>query len=219
MMAQYATGIETRDALIDAAGELAAEIGFDNVSTRAVAERAGENIGSIHYHFGTKEKLFEAVIAVVSRKWKQRSIAMVLKELEGELDRPEGQSRAIRAAVHHYLTLLFGHERPAWHCRVTYQVMQCAGPLQDLLLKEMVRPSHKAIIDLIRRIKPELSYREAFVHVGVMTMPLAFHADFMPAVLRFIGTRGYSDAYLQTLEDVIVRQTQLSLGLPPDEAS
>ena len=59
-MATYETSIKTKEALINAAGELAAEKGFASVSTRAIALRADENVGSIHYHFGSKEKLFEA---------------------------------------------------------------------------------------------------------------------------------------------------------------
>jgi AcrR family transcriptional regulator len=61
-MGEYSKGERTRLALIEATGELAAELGFSNVSTRAVAERSGENIGTIHYHFGGKDGLFVAVV-------------------------------------------------------------------------------------------------------------------------------------------------------------
>ena len=61
-MTTYSSGDSTKMKIINAAGELAAEVGFTNVTTRAVADRSGENIGSIHYHFGGKDGLFEAVI-------------------------------------------------------------------------------------------------------------------------------------------------------------
>jgi len=67
-MKKYASSEQTKEALINAAGELAAETGFPNVSTRAIAERANENIGSIHYHFGGKEQLFEAVVQEVVKR-------------------------------------------------------------------------------------------------------------------------------------------------------
>lgn len=41
---------ETREKLIDAAASLIPELGWDNVSSRRVAERAGVNLGVIHYH-------------------------------------------------------------------------------------------------------------------------------------------------------------------------
>ena len=50
-MSEYAISHLTREKLINAAGELAAQHGYRNVSMRAIAARAGENLGSIHYHF------------------------------------------------------------------------------------------------------------------------------------------------------------------------
>ena len=77
-MVVYRSSLKTRKGLINAAGELAAEKGFHSVSTRAVAERAQQNIGSIHYHFGSKQKLFEAVVLQVAERWQQSSLEEAL---------------------------------------------------------------------------------------------------------------------------------------------
>ena len=74
-MATYETSVKTREALISAAGQLAAQLGFASVSIRAIARHANENVGSIHYHFGSKEKLFEAVVRSVLQIWKENSIS------------------------------------------------------------------------------------------------------------------------------------------------
>jgi TetR/AcrR family transcriptional regulator, repressor for neighboring sulfatase len=44
-------------AVIEAAGELFSRSGFDGVSVRDIAKRAGVNHGLIHRHFGSKESL------------------------------------------------------------------------------------------------------------------------------------------------------------------
>ncbi len=49
---------ETRAAILTAAAEVIAEIGFENVRMRIVAERAGVSTAALHYHFDTREKLF-----------------------------------------------------------------------------------------------------------------------------------------------------------------
>lgn len=49
--------------ILDAAETQFAEHGFDGATTRAIAERAGVNLGLIHYHFTNKELLFERVVA------------------------------------------------------------------------------------------------------------------------------------------------------------
>ena len=55
-------GNETRKRLIKIAERLFAEHGVDAVSIRAVNAAAKLGAASIHYHFGSKEKLVEAVV-------------------------------------------------------------------------------------------------------------------------------------------------------------
>ena len=50
------------DRLISAAVSLFAEHGFDAVSTGAVATAAGLTQSMVHYHFGTKDKLWKAAV-------------------------------------------------------------------------------------------------------------------------------------------------------------
>ena len=49
---------ETRETILNAACEVIAEIGFENVRMRIVAERARVSTAALHYHFDTREKLF-----------------------------------------------------------------------------------------------------------------------------------------------------------------
>jgi len=57
-----ADGDITRAALIDAAAELFAAHGVDGVSIRSINSQAGLAAASVHYHFGSKDKLLEAVL-------------------------------------------------------------------------------------------------------------------------------------------------------------
>ncbi|MFH1154825.1 MAG: helix-turn-helix domain-containing protein, partial [Pseudomonadota bacterium] len=98
-MGTYSTGQATQDTLVNAAGELAAEKGFSNVPIRAVADRSGQNIGSIHYHFKSKKKLFEAVILAATRAIRERPIKDIIASFENRLDQPEIQAIALRAIV------------------------------------------------------------------------------------------------------------------------
>src|SRR5690349_13377226 len=52
-----------RQQLLSAARNLFAKQGFDAVSTRAVAETAQVNPAMIHYYFGSKQGLYEAMLA------------------------------------------------------------------------------------------------------------------------------------------------------------
>jgi len=53
---------ETRAAILDAAESLFIEMGYVGSSLRAIASRAGVNLASAHYHFGSKAGLLGAVV-------------------------------------------------------------------------------------------------------------------------------------------------------------
>ena len=57
------TASGTQERILDAAECLFAEHGFGDVSVRQVVHTAGVNVASIHYHFGSKEALVEAVMS------------------------------------------------------------------------------------------------------------------------------------------------------------
>lgn len=52
----------TPERLLDAAEALFAERGIDAVSVRAVNAAAGANVAAVHYHFGSKDALVDAVL-------------------------------------------------------------------------------------------------------------------------------------------------------------
>ncbi len=53
----------TKVALIEAAAALIAERGFEAVTVRDITGKAGTNIASVKYHFGSKDDLIDAVVA------------------------------------------------------------------------------------------------------------------------------------------------------------
>ncbi|WP_405562916.1 TetR/AcrR family transcriptional regulator [Streptomyces sp. NBC_01180] len=49
---------DTRERILTAACEVIAEVGFEKIRMRMVAERASVSTALLHYHFDTREKLF-----------------------------------------------------------------------------------------------------------------------------------------------------------------
>jgi AcrR family transcriptional regulator len=70
-----------RAALLQAAFDLVAEVGFEGLRTRAVATRAGVNIATLHYYFPSKQDLIEGVAQLLSAKF---------VTLHGSAPRPSG---------------------------------------------------------------------------------------------------------------------------------
>jgi AcrR family transcriptional regulator len=207
---------DTRQKIIDATGELASERGLDNVSTRAIAERSGENIGSIHYHFGGKEGLFAAVAAEAMKLCRKQKSLKVIATLNAE-STPQELSKAIRIVVAEEITNLFRSGRPLWHAQIIYQLLQRDDYLYEQFHKEVLNPDMDAMSTLLKAINPRLCKEEIFLQTCAMKMPIFAHAHYMKAMLKRLQVDHYSEAYLQKLEDMITHQTLLSLGLPDDQ--
>lgn len=79
----------TKLALIEAASGLFAERGFEVVSVREITGRAGANVASVKYHFGSRDGLIDAVVA--------RMATPVNEERLRRLD--ELESRTIRGLL------------------------------------------------------------------------------------------------------------------------
>jgi AcrR family transcriptional regulator len=69
----------TRNRLMQAAGVAFARVGYEAASIRSLTERARTNIGAINFHFGSKQALYEAVLAS-----KLRSIPPAMRCLGGQ---------------------------------------------------------------------------------------------------------------------------------------
>jgi AcrR family transcriptional regulator len=70
---------EAAERIVQAAAILFAEKGFKGVTTREIAQAVGLNIGTVHYHVGTKRDLYLKVYAWACESERQ-AIAKVLDE-------------------------------------------------------------------------------------------------------------------------------------------
>ena len=58
-----------RTALLEATFDVIAEVGFEGLRTRAVAERGGVNVATLHYYFPTKQALVEGLAQFLGAKF------------------------------------------------------------------------------------------------------------------------------------------------------
>src|SRR5262245_13720798 len=111
-------GDDTRERVMEAAGELFAERGFRGTTMRAIAETAGTNLASAHYHFGSKEKLYLDVAFAMFSDLQARLAERGLSPSESELakrTRPELEE-LLRARIETMLESLL--DQPGLHSSV-----------------------------------------------------------------------------------------------------
>ncbi len=73
---RLARGRQTRAQLLTAAAEVLGEQGYGAMSMRAIADRAGVRLSLVHYHFGSKRGLMEAVLEHLTEGLLERQRAM-----------------------------------------------------------------------------------------------------------------------------------------------
>jgi AcrR family transcriptional regulator len=69
--------VSTVERLLDAAERLIADRGVEAVSLRAVNAAAGTNVAAVHYHFGSKDALIDAVLRRRMEPLARRRLAML----------------------------------------------------------------------------------------------------------------------------------------------
>jgi AcrR family transcriptional regulator len=77
---------DKRDHIMDVATDLFAEKGFEGTSIRDLAQKADVNIAMVNYYFGSKDKLFEALVerkaSFMKEKIEELAENKVLTEIE-----------------------------------------------------------------------------------------------------------------------------------------
>jgi AcrR family transcriptional regulator len=68
---------DTKQQIINVAERLFAEHGFAGTTLRNVISEAGVNLAAVHYHFGSKEELFRAVVARFARPVVDRELSLL----------------------------------------------------------------------------------------------------------------------------------------------
>ena len=146
---------ETREHLLAVAERLFAEHGLDAVSMRQINREAGQrNTSSIHYYFGNREAVIEAVVERRMSGINQRRLK-VLGELEAA-----GKDRDLREVVAAYIRPLAAqvHSKGADNAYVRFLAQAYASTQIDIgrLAKGRWDQSINKVVALLRDLLPEL---------------------------------------------------------------
>jgi len=138
-------GAATRALLLQTAGQVIAERGYAEATSKEICERAGTPMASVNYHFGSREALYEEVLIEAHRQ------IVSVDELV-EMTRALGDPRdKLRALLGHMLAPSSGETTP-WGFRVVLREVMSPGPLAQALVDKAVRPKAKLLLGLLAEI-------------------------------------------------------------------
>lgn len=132
----------TEARILETAGHVFAETGFQAAKVRDICARAGVNLAAVNYHFGDKLGLYKEVLQYAACAAGEAACQNPI--LSG--DTPEEQ---LRGFVHGLLKQMCGQERPAWPMRLmTHELAQPTAAF-DGVVEQVMRPKHQAIRALV----------------------------------------------------------------------
>ena len=157
-MKNTVTTIDTKEQIINVAERLFAEKGFAGTSLRNVIREAGVNIAAVHYHFGSKEELFIAVV----RRVAQQIVTSQVEELSKyeNLEEPPSLENILEAFYGPPLRIIT-QTGDAGMVRAQF-MGRCRAepfPIQQLSDKEF-HESQRRFLDILQRALPNQTRTE-----------------------------------------------------------
>ena len=137
---------ETRQHLLEAAGEVFAEAGFRNATVREICRRAGANIAAVNYHFGDKEHLYVELLRYSYGKTLEKYPPLLGLAADAP---PE---KKLRAFIHSLLLRIFDTGPTSWHGRLMAREMIEPSAALDSLVEERIRPMSNQLWQIVAEI-------------------------------------------------------------------
>jgi AcrR family transcriptional regulator len=195
------TALAIRERLLDAAEALFAEHGFHGAPMREITHRAGTRLANINDQFGSKESLFQEVIAR-----RARQINADRQVLLAKLPGARGKAAHVRALVEAFATplLVRSLESQGWrnYLRLLAQLTNTRS-LVLLLIADHFNVIAEVFINRIGQIFPKLSPRQRMNAYQLMvSSAMAVFADNSRIDVMSQGTEKSSD-FASHYEDMV----------------
>jgi AcrR family transcriptional regulator len=196
---------ETRQRVLEAAGEVFAEKGFEGGTVREICSRAGANIAAVNYHFGDKERLYieavkHAVCPVLARRptW-PADLA------------PAGK---LRGFIEHLLGGLLDKGRPAWYTPL--MMRELASP--TAACAELVRDYIQPVADLLQGVlaevlPPDTPRLERFMTLFSIVGQCIYYSQNRPIARLLLGEEDHARLEPALVAEHVTRFTLAALGL------
>ena len=192
--------------LLDAAGQVFADKGFEAATVREICALAGMNVAAVNYHFGDKEKLYVAAIRA----------AECAGGTVPDFQWPTGTSpeQKLSDFIHQMVRDMLDVHRPPWHTKLMIRAMLEPTQACEDMVRDFIRPKFERLQSLIDEIVPgRLAPRERHLYAFSIVGQCLLYRFQKPVGKLLIGDAEFEalSANLDLLADHITRFTLLGL--------
>lgn len=134
-------GDATRARIIDAAGQLFGDKGFAETTSKAIAAMAEVDLASINYHFGSRDGLYDAVLAEAHRR------LISVTELHEIVNAPQPPQARLRRLLELIVSRAMGER--GWNAHVLARELLSPTSHLDVLFAEEMPPKFQLVARLL----------------------------------------------------------------------
>jgi TetR/AcrR family transcriptional regulator, regulator of cefoperazone and chloramphenicol sensitivity len=139
---------DTKKRIIETAGNIFAELGFQNATVREICNQAGVNIAAINYHFGDKKGLYLAVLKY------GKDAAFKKHPFDEELDKSSSPEERLKAFLSWYIGRVrecHEGEFPWIRKLIAHELLRPTEGL-DMVAEEGIKPIFKTLSAIVREL-------------------------------------------------------------------
>ena len=167
----------TKEKLLDAAEKLFASKGYHGTSLREITRSAAVDLALVNYHFGGKEKLFEAVLDRRGAMLNEERLRRLEEVCRAAAPRPAATEAVVGAFFDPILDFL-EHAGPGWHSYFSLLAWVNNSPqwgkrLMGKTFNATVKRFIEALMDSLPKAAPEDIYWGYNFLTGALTLSLA----------------------------------------------
>lgn len=140
---------DTKRRLIEAAGEIFAEVGFERATIKDITDRASASVAAVNYHFSDKQELYFQTVQHAHRAGIDAIRVLI------DADRSRAPADRLHAFVHTFLSLALDPARPAWEAALINREMRETTSTCDRFIADLLDPFFDAFGALIAQLAGE----------------------------------------------------------------
>ncbi|MDQ7832483.1 MAG: CerR family C-terminal domain-containing protein [Desulfovibrionaceae bacterium] len=199
-MADSGNGEDTRVRLLHAAGDIFSRKGYQGATIRDICRKAKANVAAVHYHFGNKERLYEAVLRHAHEDALSRF--PVDMGLSGASTPRERLSAYVRALL---LRMLSKGEN-AWHGALMARELAEPTPMLGRFVDRSILPRMEKLREIVSDILgPGADAALVGLCVQSIVGQCRNYAVARPILVRLFPDLTYDDSGITRLAEHIVR--------------
>jgi len=211
------SGEASRARILNTAGQLFAERGYNGVSTRELAKAANVNVSAIGYYFRGKKGLYRAVLQQLIEDTEpifEPAAARIKAGVAAAGSDREALTAITRDLIGHLLRAVLGDARMRWQMGLMLREFHQPSDGFAILLEHRVHPMHDAVAELGAAAtgRPAGTPETLLLTCAVIGQCMAFGAA-RNLVCARLDWPDYTEAAIDQVIETVTRVVLSALGL------